>query len=496
MTTASTYPALLPPNATALEDALSGAGGRLTALPSNIDRVWDWETCPSNLLPWLAWAMSVDLWDENWPDETKRSIIRESFYLHQKKGTLYGITRYISYAGGDLKRTIVPPDKAYAGASLTDEERAVWLARFAQIRIFEFRDRGHWQYSAYIGSGANKLPCCAASGGPDNLWPEQQVPRPPVLPPPDISFVEIDGVSYPKETRKLKGLMFPAQTDAWTRYGRRAFLWDKGTHPLATGREDQLGWVMQTAQIGQKQEYAYEQLRINGVFVQALFCGYMVCGNIGRKDGRLFPIERGNADKRIATVYIRRNYATEEERLLYYYPVAPGLNPIQVFPTYVAERGASYKYISMFCGMPGRWLNRETGERKRITCFTIGYVPETTAPMRLYDVIYLHDTSRLANGRPPSSYAGSMRLGMPSYHAQLSPQIIGRRSLYQFGRYVYGCVSASSMKPLRMVMDSVKRSKAERDKILLHTGLHRPIRAGDGIRSGQGYTTHSLVLDP
>ena len=156
---ASTYPHLLPPNATVLERALAGPLGRLNdlgMLPVPLDRLYRWDTCPTAFLPWLAWANSVDIWDEAWPEETKRSLIRESFALHRRKGSIHAIGRYIHYAGGTLRRAITPPDRCYAGASMSDAERESWLDRFSQIRIYNFRSGGTATYGAFAALSTGK----------------------------------------------------------------------------------------------------------------------------------------------------------------------------------------------------------------------------------------------------------------------------------------------------------------------------------------------------
>lgn len=62
---------ILPPNATSLETALDGAGAvRIDAVQVPVGTIWRPEACPEELLPWLAWALSVDVWDESWPEAT------------------------------------------------------------------------------------------------------------------------------------------------------------------------------------------------------------------------------------------------------------------------------------------------------------------------------------------------------------------------------------------------------------------------------------------
>ncbi|MEL9319728.1 phage tail protein I [Escherichia coli] len=57
------------------------------------------DTCPANLLPWLAWAFSVDRWDEKWPEATKRAVIRDAYFIHCHKGTIGAIRRVVEPLG-------------------------------------------------------------------------------------------------------------------------------------------------------------------------------------------------------------------------------------------------------------------------------------------------------------------------------------------------------------------------------------------------------------
>ncbi|EDM0699739.1 phage tail protein I, partial [Salmonella enterica subsp. enterica serovar Newport] len=51
------------------------------------------------LLPYLAWALSVDRWDKNWPEETKRKTIKASWEIHQKKGTIRALRNVVEPFG-------------------------------------------------------------------------------------------------------------------------------------------------------------------------------------------------------------------------------------------------------------------------------------------------------------------------------------------------------------------------------------------------------------
>ncbi|OOS00642.1 phage tail protein I [Canicola haemoglobinophilus] len=57
------------------------------------------ERCPVNLLPYLAWAFSVDKWDEHWTEEVKRIAIKQAFLIHKYKGTISAIRRVVEPIG-------------------------------------------------------------------------------------------------------------------------------------------------------------------------------------------------------------------------------------------------------------------------------------------------------------------------------------------------------------------------------------------------------------
>lgn len=90
---------LLPPNTTPLERYLEQLLADTSDLPLSIGELWDPWACPTNLLPWLAWANSVDDWQESWPEKVKRSVIAASFEVHRYKGTPYALQTALNALG-------------------------------------------------------------------------------------------------------------------------------------------------------------------------------------------------------------------------------------------------------------------------------------------------------------------------------------------------------------------------------------------------------------
>ncbi len=89
---------LLPPNRTALEQTLANAA-KLLHTPELLAQLWDAQRCPESLLPWLAWALSVDEWDERWSPSQKRAQVMNSIALHRKKGTPWAVKHSLLSAG-------------------------------------------------------------------------------------------------------------------------------------------------------------------------------------------------------------------------------------------------------------------------------------------------------------------------------------------------------------------------------------------------------------
>lgn len=50
-------------------------------------------------LPYLAWAFSVDRWEETWSETEKRQAVSDAFWIHQRKGTVAAVRRVIETLG-------------------------------------------------------------------------------------------------------------------------------------------------------------------------------------------------------------------------------------------------------------------------------------------------------------------------------------------------------------------------------------------------------------
>ncbi len=91
---------LLPPSATPTERKLATVNAKAYDLPVDVLRtLWNPHTCPVWRLPSLAAERSVDRWDENWPEATKRQVIANAPFVHRHKGTVGAIRRAVEPLG-------------------------------------------------------------------------------------------------------------------------------------------------------------------------------------------------------------------------------------------------------------------------------------------------------------------------------------------------------------------------------------------------------------
>jgi phage tail P2-like protein len=90
---------LLPTGSSSLEVAAAEALAILSTMNVPLRQLWNPQTCPVQLLPYLAWAWSVDRWDSGWSESTKRAVVAAARYVHRHKGTIGAIRRVVEPLG-------------------------------------------------------------------------------------------------------------------------------------------------------------------------------------------------------------------------------------------------------------------------------------------------------------------------------------------------------------------------------------------------------------
>lgn len=81
-------PSLLPPNTTKFEINFDSAFSRVSQIEILTRQFNDPMNAPVEVLPWLAWERSVDVWNKSWSYGQKRQVIKTSLYNHSIKGTV------------------------------------------------------------------------------------------------------------------------------------------------------------------------------------------------------------------------------------------------------------------------------------------------------------------------------------------------------------------------------------------------------------------------
>lgn len=96
---------LLPPNASRLERAAEAADALSAGITMVHDTLWNPWTCAAEFLPFLAWSVSIDTWQSDWPEHVKRSRIASAIPIQRHKGTADSIEELVVSFGGQLQIT-------------------------------------------------------------------------------------------------------------------------------------------------------------------------------------------------------------------------------------------------------------------------------------------------------------------------------------------------------------------------------------------------------
>lgn len=103
---------------------------------------WDPFKVATRNIGFLAFAMGVTLWDDEWPEQTKRQWIADQWEFKAKRGTEEAFRMALSLWGYTLVEVLTPPQGFYASEEFTKEQRDAWLARMPQLRIRVGRTTG------------------------------------------------------------------------------------------------------------------------------------------------------------------------------------------------------------------------------------------------------------------------------------------------------------------------------------------------------------------
>lgn len=404
------WPDLLPPNATPLEKALAGPTGRLdNAIDVPIDTLLNAWTCPADFLPWLAWHLSLDLWDWKWDEFKKRSVISKAIELARSKGTLNGLRKHCAVMDTEVVQVVRPPQGTFASASLTKGEYDAWLRTMPQIRVYLAREQG-------------------SAKGLLFLRPAEGTPASETTMFLDHGFGRFDG------GRSL--------------YGRAARLWDRDVEtPLYI-------WDVHTErQIADGKRI--ERVSIPGKGGKALFAGRFV--------DHYFL---GSVEKEAQLVTYQQDVTYEHSSSeLSMRTATSGLEPVDVRSERVSDTGYASQHA-----FAGRFLVEQPplsgSTTKQI------FAADDTAPWMLYDRIVLHDRGRAVPKLEAWSFLNFSRLGYSPYTAKAVIDLKDKMHRGAFTANSFVSRGWYLQEEDTTKRDSAHRavrvSKAARDKILSH----------------------------
>lgn len=93
---------ILPTSASELNRLMAATEvARSDGIDEIISTLWNPYACPAEFLPFLAWALSVDVYDDEWPEDRKREVIAASPMVHRRKGTVDAVERALKALGLD-----------------------------------------------------------------------------------------------------------------------------------------------------------------------------------------------------------------------------------------------------------------------------------------------------------------------------------------------------------------------------------------------------------
>ncbi|WP_231893325.1 phage tail protein I [Vibrio scophthalmi] len=64
-------------------------------------QILDVDQVHESFLPWLAWQWRAEFWDDSWPIEKRRTVVKEALLLFRYKGTPWAISRAMSQLNFD-----------------------------------------------------------------------------------------------------------------------------------------------------------------------------------------------------------------------------------------------------------------------------------------------------------------------------------------------------------------------------------------------------------
>ena len=90
---------LTPDSAGPVAQAIEAAIAQSIPDESPLREITNPATAPASVLPWIAWAIGIDWWSDDWTTEQRRTIIGSATLIHLRKGTPWAIREAMRVMG-------------------------------------------------------------------------------------------------------------------------------------------------------------------------------------------------------------------------------------------------------------------------------------------------------------------------------------------------------------------------------------------------------------
>jgi phage tail P2-like protein len=429
--------------ASGLEKAMASTDAyRLTATYAELVKdQWDPYAIRYSNLPYLAWAMGVNLWENDWDETFRRWWAANQWELKSQRGSLLGIKRFVQAVGCEVVHAIVPPAKCYPVHSYTAADRAAYVARFPQLRLYPYVARAQLPWLCFCSNFEVGIP------GID----EKRV------------FNKNGCFLGPQ----LK--LYPTSGNAGGRYTRTAVYWDRGIETPLTFRTV----VDETSQYGATifDEVTVPARHNNHYYIDQrgkwpLPKGHVRSQNVhgvflGALDDTAARIIRVPRDGTLELIQAKAQYQT----------ITVNGSLVNAYPDHVAETHLS--------------SNRKLyGGTRLIKQFLANkYLPPSDAWEFMYELWYIWDPSRAPDYRKAGVYIGKARLGIQRYTAELKIAAYGQwHPWFVYGNgYLSGHLRPADTRVTDKLRRAVTAAMAMRDTVRIDTRVKRVISTNDSL---------------
>jgi phage tail P2-like protein len=151
---------LIYQQASGLEQAMADVDAeRLIAIYAEliIDQ-WDPVTISATNLPYLAWAMGVNLWEgDYWTDGVKRDWVQKQWLFQSLRGTPKAFEMALGQSGYVVTDMLRPPQGFYAAPDFDKATEDAWIRQMPQIRVYWAKREGTWYADEFFCDGPDPV---------------------------------------------------------------------------------------------------------------------------------------------------------------------------------------------------------------------------------------------------------------------------------------------------------------------------------------------------